>query len=97
MIATHYHFHHGMRQHQKQHQQQDMPAAGEGLNRLKTARTEAGLSQVELAVRAGIQPGLLCRYERGVAPSQRNADRLAKALGVEARPLFPDFDRLRPY
>ena len=74
-----------------------MPAAGEGLNRLKTARTEAGLSQVELAVRAGIQPGLLCRYERGVAPSQRNADRLAKALGVEARPLFPDFDRLRPY
>lgn len=75
-----------------------MPAiTGEGLSRLKAARTEAGLSQVELAVRAGIQPGLLCRYERGVAPSQRNADRLAKALGVEAETLFPDFDRLRPY
>ena len=74
-----------------------MPAAGEGRSRLRAARTGAGLSQVELAVMAGIQPGLLCRYERGVAPGQKNADRLAKALGVAIESLFPDFDRLRPY
>lgn len=87
-----------MRQQQKQHQRQDLPTAtGESQSRLRTARTEAGLSQVELAVRAGIQPGLLCRYERGVAPSQKNADRLAKALCVATESLFPDFDRLRPY
>ncbi len=86
-----------MRQQQKQ-QQQDTPAAtGEGQSRLRAARAKACLSQVGLAIKAGIQPGLLCRYERGVAPSQRNAVRIAKALGVEAETLFPDFDRLRPY
>ena len=67
------------------------------MNRLRAARSEKGLQQVELAVRAGIQPGLLCRYERGVSPSQRNARRLAVALEKEATDLFPDFNRLRTY
>lgn len=86
-----------MRQQQKQQWQHTEAEAGPSLNRLRTARAEAGLSQVELAVRAGIQPGLLCRYEKGITPSQRNAIRLAKALTIEARDLFPDFDHLRPY
>jgi transcriptional regulator with XRE-family HTH domain len=65
--------------------------------RLRAARTGAGLSQIELAVKAGIQPGLLCRYERGVAPCQRNALRLARALGCAVEEVFPAFGNLRPY
>lgn len=67
------------------------------VNQLRAARITAGIQQVELAVMAGIQPGLLCRYERGVSPSQRNARRLAVALGKEARDLFPGYNHLRPY
>ncbi|MEI7900791.1 MAG: helix-turn-helix transcriptional regulator [bacterium] len=86
-----------MRQQQTQQSQGAETRSAHAANRVRIMREEAGLSQVELAVRAGIQPGLLCRYERGVSPSQRNALRLAKALGRDAGTLFPDFEYLRPY
>jgi len=64
---------------------------------LREKRLAMKLSQMELAVRSGIQPGLLCRYERGVPASQRNARRLADALGVAVLELFPNFRGLREY
>jgi transcriptional regulator with XRE-family HTH domain len=67
------------------------------MNALKARRTSCRLSQVELAVRAGIQPGLVCRYERGIQPGQRNALRLAEALDCNVEDMFPGFRNLRPY
>lgn len=51
--------------------------------RLRLLREQAGLSQSELARRAGLAPHHVCRYERGdFPPSWANACRLADALGV---------------
>ena len=60
-------------------------------------RRASGTSQVDLAIKAGLQPGLLCRYERGLRPSKRNACRVAAALGCAPEVAFPDFQRLREY
>lgn len=67
------------------------------MNEIRARRTAAELSQVELALRAGIQPGSLCRYERGVNPSKRNAERIASALGCDVHAVFPNFSSLRDY
>ena len=66
-------------------------------NTLKEKRTAANLSQIELAIKVGMQPGLVCRYEKGMRPCQRNAMRLADALDCDVRTLFPDYGELRPY
>ncbi len=66
-------------------------------NNLKEKRTAANLSQIGLAIRAGMQPGLVCRYEKGMRPCQRNAMRLAAALDCDVRKLFPDYSELRSY
>lgn len=67
------------------------------MNSLKERRMVCGLTQVGLAVRTGIQPGLICRYERGVLPGQRNALRMAQVLGCDVEKLFPGFRSLRTY
>jgi transcriptional regulator with XRE-family HTH domain len=64
---------------------------------LATVRRDKGISQVELALRSGIQPGLICRYERGLRPSQRNARRVADALECLPEVIFPDYQTLRDY
>lgn len=61
--------------------------AAQGLNmaRLAAARRRAGLTQRELAARAGLTgTGQLCRYARGRQPNARRLAALAQALGVSA-------------
>ena len=56
---------------------------------LRSLRTKAGLSQEELADRAGIHVTYLSGVERGLRnPSIRNVRRLARAMGVPTRELF---------
>jgi transcriptional regulator with XRE-family HTH domain len=65
--------------------------------KIKTARENAGLSQTELALKAGLNPSLVNRIERGVRPNRRTAERLAKALGVDIEVVFPNAAKLRKY
>jgi transcriptional regulator with XRE-family HTH domain len=52
-------------------------------DRLRNARLERGLSQAELAARAGMQPSAISHFETGErAPSFENLQRLANALGA---------------
>ena len=56
---------------------------------LRSLRTKAGLSQEELADRAGIHVTYLSGVERGLRnPSIRNVRRLAQAMRVPTRELF---------
>jgi transcriptional regulator with XRE-family HTH domain len=53
-------------------------------DRLRELRTAAGVTQLDLAVRAHIQPSTIARLERGaVHPTWATVLALAKALGVE--------------
>lgn len=67
--------------------------------RLRQARQDAGLSQKDLGILAGLDPFAastrINRYEQGVhAPDQATAKRLAKALGVPLAYLYADNERL---
>jgi transcriptional regulator with XRE-family HTH domain len=67
--------------------------------RLRQAREDAGLSQKELGILAGLDPFVastrINRYEQGVhAADLATAKRLAKALGVPLAYLYADNDRL---
>jgi putative transcriptional regulator len=50
--------------------------------RLRAARKAAGVTQVELAKRLGLQQNRISDYERGTVPSVEIAARLARAIGV---------------
>ena len=57
---------------------------------VRAARRKAGLSQVELARRAGTSQPSIARLERGlVSPTVISLDRIARALGTE---LVIDFE-----
>jgi ribosome-binding protein aMBF1 (putative translation factor) len=57
---------------------------------VRAARRQAGLSQVELARRAGTSQPSIARLERGlVSPTVVSLDRIARALGTE---LVIDFE-----
>ncbi len=57
--------------------------------RLRSLRSEMGLSQEEVAHRAGIHVTYLSGIERGRRnPSLKNIRRIALALGVPVRELF---------
>jgi transcriptional regulator with XRE-family HTH domain len=59
--------------------------------RLREARTQAGLSQSELEVRSGIPKARLSRYENGhVIPSIQTLERLASALSISQASLLGD-------
>ncbi|MBJ7319617.1 MAG: helix-turn-helix transcriptional regulator [Brevundimonas sp.] len=59
--------------------------------RVRHLRTEAGLSQEELAFRAGMKRSYLSDLERGTRnPTVRAMDRLAQALKVHPRQLLED-------
>lgn len=67
--------------------------------RLKQARQDAGLSQKDLGILAGLDPFVastrINRYEQDVhAPDEETAKRLAKALGVPLAYLYADNERL---
>ncbi len=57
--------------------------------RVRVLRKQAGFSQEELAARADISVDFLSLIERGInAPSFETLERLAEALGIQARDLF---------
>jgi putative transcriptional regulator len=58
-------------------------------------RFVAGLSQADLAERAGISRDTICRLERGEHPRIVTARALARVLGSTVAELFPD-DEERP-
>lgn len=64
---------------------------------LKQMREDLGITQIELAVRSGLQPSQVCRYERGVSPNKRNAQKLASTLNWPVEEVFPEFRRMRDY
>lgn len=57
---------------------------------LAAARKRLGISQVELALRAGCSHVTVSLLERGATMTPEMATRLAEALGVDARELCPD-------
>ena len=65
-------------------------------NRIRKLRTQAGLTQAQLADRAGLSEEFMCRLARGKkAPSLATADRIADAWGVNLAVLF-DFGAPAP-
>jgi transcriptional regulator with XRE-family HTH domain len=59
-------------------------------SRLRVARLAKGLSQAELAARAGLSPGWISLLERTPAfLTDRTAHLLAEVLGVSAQELRP--------
>jgi transcriptional regulator with XRE-family HTH domain len=51
--------------------------------KLKQLRQESGMTQVELAAKAGLSQGVITNYERGFrTPTLENALLIAKALGL---------------
>lgn len=68
---------------------------------LTHARTEAGLSQAELAARLGVHRNTVSQYERGeIAPSDARCAELETVLGLDAeefsRHLFPAVGDVTP-
>jgi transcriptional regulator with XRE-family HTH domain len=72
------------------------PAPGE---RVRARRLALGLSQTELAERAGVGQGTLSRYERGDSDqlSRANVFLLAHLLGLPAKDLDPWFADFHPF
>ncbi len=61
------------------------------MNRLKEVRTSKGFSQLTLAKLTNIAPGDISRIENDwLRPYPGWRKRLAKALGVSERELFPE-------
>jgi ribosome-binding protein aMBF1 (putative translation factor) len=61
------------------------------MNLLKEFRRKKGISQFELAKLANIQPTEISRIENGwLRPYPGWRKRLAKALGVKEKELFPE-------
>ena len=62
-----------------------------GSMQLKIARQIAGLSQGELAQRAGVSTSMICRLERGTRRHARYESlvRIAQVLHVQPTDLFP--------
>ncbi len=64
--------------------------------RLRNLRKEKGLTQNELADKAGMNGRHMSRYETGaLKPPQRTIRRLAEALGVSVEELTQDTPQLR--
>ncbi len=60
------------------------------MHHIKEKRTRMGVSQVQLAGLAGMDPATLNRIEQGKAnPNLKTIERLADALGVEVADFFP--------
>ena len=56
------------------------------MSELRRAIQECGLSQAELARRAGLQESIVSRFRRGLMDiTLRNADALAAVIGLEFR------------
>lgn len=62
-------------------------------SRIKKCRTQAGITQVELAKRLGVTPQAISQYERGIKnPKLDTVKRIADALEVPWTDLCDDVD-----
>jgi transcriptional regulator with XRE-family HTH domain len=66
-------------------------------NMIKEIRAKRGISQIDLALKAGVHAGNICQYERGLKPNRKTADKIADALGEKPSEVFPNYDSLRGY
>lgn len=66
-------------------------------NRLKELRKQKGLTQIELANRAGISHQWIASIEQGVSrgTSDRVKKSIADALGVSIEEIFPEVKKMR--
>src|SRR2546429_1344758 len=72
----------------------EQPAPSTGAALLQLARLKAGLTQRELAERAGVPPTMISAYERGKRqPTLDTLLRLLKAAGFELRMHLEPYDR----
>lgn len=62
---------------------------------IKRLRKAKGLSQRQLAYRAGVEPATMNSYEAGKHPNQPNARKVAAALKIAPEELFPEFQSYR--
>lgn len=62
--------------------------AGQFALRLRELMSAAGLTQTELAVRAGVTQGAVSKWCRGTPPTVDYLDAIADALGVEPAELL---------
>lgn len=71
---------------------------GEFGRRLKAVRQKTGMSQAELASKAGVEKAAVGRWETtDMIPSESNMDKLAKALGIDKKSLkHPPIEELTP-
>jgi transcriptional regulator with XRE-family HTH domain len=59
-------------------------------SKLRQFRLEKGLTQVELAEKAGINSNYYAKVERGdLKPSVETLEKIIKALGVKSSDVFP--------
>ncbi|MBL7131391.1 MAG: helix-turn-helix transcriptional regulator [Candidatus Omnitrophica bacterium] len=57
-------------------------------SKLRTMRKQKGLTQLELAKKIGVSESYICQIENGKMISIKKLDKLAKALGCEAKDLL---------
>ena len=57
--------------------------------KLRQRRMAEGMSQLELAVKAGTTPWTVSRYENGKTPRYDEAERLAAALNCRVCDIWP--------
>jgi DNA-binding XRE family transcriptional regulator len=69
-----------------------MTRSDRGTSRLRELRRIAGLSQDELARKAGVSRSTIQAVEEGALPRLRTARKLAAALGVPVSAIVEDFD-----
>jgi DNA-binding XRE family transcriptional regulator len=67
-----------------------MTRSDRGTSRLRELRRVAGLSQDELARKAGVSRSTVRVVEEGSLPRMRTALKLAAALGVSVNTIFPE-------
>lgn len=61
------------------------------IHRLRSIRHERGLAQAAIAVRSGVAVGTLNLIEvHGYEPRPQTKERIAAALGVEVKAIWPD-------
>jgi len=61
-------------------------------NKLREIRARRGMTLSALAIRADVEPSLLSLVERGKGLAPKTAERLAGALGLPVKTVFPNLE-----
>jgi transcriptional regulator with XRE-family HTH domain len=66
-------------------------------NRLRKYRIELGLTQIELAIIAGITHSMVSKYEQGCGLRKKTARLISKALKQKPESVFPNFHSMKEF